>query len=127
VTGTTASTKQGQLGERLTLRRLIAENRVLSMGALAVLLALAATIVLTAVQSGPWRVTDSTSCSAWGSANQSRQHAYARLYVREHGALPSGARDIASVEDAINYGCTQAFSFDEADTLTVLQAIRRQY
>jgi hypothetical protein len=122
---THVSSQEGQVGERLTLRRLAAQNRALSFGALVVLVALAAMIVLGAVQSGPWRVSDSTACSTWGSANQSQQADYARLYVREHGALPT--RDATSVEDAINLGCTQAFSFDEADAVTVLQAIRRQY
>jgi hypothetical protein len=34
---------------------------------------------------------------------------------------------VSSIKDAIDAGCTQAFSFDEADTITVLQAARRQY
>ena len=127
MTDTHLSTQEAQPAERLTLRGLAADNRALSFGALAVLVALAAMIVLAAVQSGAWGVTDSTACSRWASANQSQQAAYARLYVREHGTLPSGARDATSVEDAINFGCTEAFSFDEADTVTVLQAIRRQY
>lgn len=121
------ATPGGETGDRLTLRKLIAENRALSLGAAAFILALAATIVLGAIESGPVRVSDSTACSTWGSANHNEQDAYARLYVKEHGALSSGARDIASVEDAINAGCTQAFSFDEADTVTVLQAIKHEY
>src|SRR5437879_4077551 len=105
----------------------MAENPVLSLGALGVVIVLAGMIVLGALQSGPLRVTDSTACSTWGSANHAEQAAYAGLYVKEHGALASGARDVASVEDAVNAGCTQAFSFDEADTVSVLQAIKHQY
>jgi hypothetical protein len=127
MTDTQLSSQEDQLHERLTLRSLVAQNRKLSLAALAVLVALAAMIVAGAVQSGPWRVSDSTACSTWGSANVSQQTAYARLYVREHGPLPNRARDATSVEDAINLGCAQAFSFDEADAITVLQAIRRQY
>jgi len=72
-------------------------------------------------------VSDSTSCSGWSSANQVQQHAYARLYVQEHGSLSNGARDAASVEAAINKGCLQAFGSDVADNVTVLQAINDQY
>jgi hypothetical protein len=114
-------------GVDLSLRKLMAENRALSLGALAIVVALAAMIVVGALASGPVRVSDSTSCSTWSSANRDAQTTYARLFVREHGALASGARDVSSIKDAIDAGCTQAFSFDEADTLTVLQAARRQY
>ena len=130
-TGTPARTGPGETrapeAEQLSLRKLMAEHRAVSLGALAVLLALAVTITLGALEAGNLRVTDSTSCSAWATANQSTQAAYARLYVREHGPVSGGARDVSSVEDAVNAGCTQAFSFDEADTVTVLQAARRQY
>ena len=105
----------------------MAENRALSLGAVALLVALAAMIVIGAVESGPVRVTDSTACSTWATANRAEQATYARVYVTKHGALSTGARDVTSVETAIDAGCTQAFSFDEADTVTVLQAIRRQY
>ena len=48
-------------------------------------------------------------------------------YVKEHGPLPSGASDAGTIEGVIDSGCTQAYGFDEADTITVLEAVRHQY
>lgn len=68
-------------------------------------------------------VSDSTTCTQWGSANQAQQAAYARLYVREHGTLRGGATSPGSVIAAINAGCAQAYGDDVSDTTTVVQAI----
>jgi len=68
-------------------------------------------------------VTDSTTCTTWGSTNQTQERAYALLYVREHGPFPSGARDPASVVAAINNGCGEAYVNDVEDNVTVVQAI----
>lgn len=73
------------------------------------------------------RISDSTSCSVWSSAPQRQRDAYAALYVKRHGPLPSGASDAATVEGVIDGGCIQAYGFDEADTVTVLESIRKQY
>ena len=43
---------------------------------------------------------------------------------------PPGEAQIPPVDDvlaSINFGCVQAFSSDEEDTVSVLQAIRGQY
>ena len=87
-----------------------------------IVLLLAMTLV-TALGSGRGSVSDATTCTQWGSANQTKQAAYARLYVREHGPLRSGATSPASVIAAINNGCGQAFSNDVSDTMTVVQAV----
>lgn len=68
-------------------------------------------------------VTDATTCAQWGSANQDRQNAYARLYIREHGVLAAAGTSPASVITAINNGCVQAFGEDVDDSTTVVQAI----
>jgi hypothetical protein len=117
----------GDGSEQWTLRRLIARNKRVSAAVLALIVVLLAGMVVEAVASRAAKISDATSCSAWSSANQLQQSAYAALYVREHRALPSRARDAGSVETAINDGCIQAFSFDESDTVTVLQAINHQY
>ena len=69
-------------------------------------------------------VTDSTTCTQWGSTNVNGQHAYARLYVREHGQLskrwgpaPTG------VINAINAGCFKAYGEDVSDQTNVVQAV----
>jgi hypothetical protein len=103
--------------------KLMADNKGLAMGALALLVVMLALFVVEFVGPRAGPVRDSTSCSQWSSANQAQQSAYAGLYVKEHGSLPSGASDAASVEAAINNGCMQAFGSDVADTVTVVRAI----
>ena len=90
-------------------------------------MALVATILVTDLGSRVSRITDSTSCSVWSSANTRERDAYAALYLKEHGALPSGASDAPTIEGVIDNGCTNAYGFDEADTVTVLQAIRQEF
>lgn len=110
-----------------TMRKLIARHKRLSIGSLALLVVMLALLVAAIAGSTAGAVGDTTSCAGWGSANQDQQQAYAALYVREHGSLPSGARDAASVEASINRGCMQAFGSDVADTVNVYQAINHQY
>lgn len=110
-----------------TVRGLIMAHKRVSAAILAILVASVAIIVITGLNSKLTRVSDSTPCSAWSSASDTMRSAYAALYVKEHGALPSGASDAGTVEGVIDDGCTAAYSFDEADTVTVLQALRKQY
>lgn len=85
--------------------------------------ALLAMFLIALLGSRAGAVTDATTCSQWGSANQSRQSAYARLYLREHRSVPGGGNSPASVLDAINNGCLRAYSDDVSATVSVLQAI----
>lgn len=119
--------RPGQGGERLSLLALMAKHKGLSIAALAVVLVMMAVFVLDALGPGAGPVSDTTTCSAWSSANQAQQSAYAALYVKEHGTLASGASDAASVEAAINDGCMQAFGSDVADTVNMVQAINHQF
>ena len=110
--------------ELWNVRRLIARHKV---GALVVagLCALAiAPFVLVALGSKAGGVTDATTCTAWGSANQTRQTAYGELYLSEHGPVPRWGGSPADVINAINSGCDAAYGDDVADTATVVQAIR---
>ncbi len=87
-----------------------------------------AMIALAVLGSKAGAVTDATTCSQWGSANQNRQTTYARLYVRERG--PVSARwgpAPTGVLNAINAGCTQAFGEGVSDSVTVVQAISRNF
>jgi hypothetical protein len=117
----------GQVGVDWTLRSLVVGHKRLSIGALAAIVVMVAVFVATIAGPSAGAVTDSTTCSGWGAANQVRQRAYASLYVREHGSLRDGARDAAGVEAAINTGCTQAFENDVSDSINVYQAINDQY
>ncbi len=96
--------------------------------ALVVIFAILLAIVLPAdLSSKLSRIADSTPCSVWSSANEGQRAAYAARYVKEHGPLPSGASDASTIEGVIDDGCTAAYSFDEADTVTVLQSIKKEY
>jgi hypothetical protein len=117
----------GQMGVDWTLRSLVIRHKRFSVGVLAVILVMLAVFVATVVGPGAGAVSDSTSCSEWGSANQAQQRAYGALYVKEHGPLRDGARNPASVEASVNTGCMQAFDNDVADDINVYQAINNQY
>ncbi len=97
-------------------------------GAIALLFVLlVVTIVPVFFSSSGEALSDSTSCSGWSSASQAQQNAYSQLYLKEYGALPSGARDASSVRSAINAACIQAAYLAEADDLSVIAAIKHQY
>lgn len=80
--------------------------------------------VLVALGSKAGAVTDATTCTGWGSANETRQTAYAELYLKEHGPIPRWGGSPAGVINAINSGCDVAYGDGVADTATVVQAIR---
>ena len=110
-----------------TTRALIARHKRAALAGLGVVIVMLTLLVVGIVGSDAGAVSDRSTCSAWSSANQDQQAAYAALYVHEHGALSNGAIDAASVEAAINKGCMQAFGSDAADLVNVDQAINRQY
>lgn len=124
---TGAPTAAPKGGESWTIRGLLGRHKLATSVVAAGIVALLATFVLAAVGSKAGAVSDSTSCTQWGAANQRQQAVYARLYVREHGALSDGQRSPASVITAINNGCTQAYGDDVSDTTTVVQAIRGDF
>jgi ABC-type glycerol-3-phosphate transport system substrate-binding protein len=68
-------------------------------------------------------VSDSTTCTTWGSANSDQQNAYARLYIEEHGAVRGVGTSPANVINAINIECLQAYNDDVSDSTTVVGAI----
>ncbi|HWD85137.1 MAG TPA: hypothetical protein VG321_05255 [Solirubrobacteraceae bacterium] len=106
---------------------LVSRYRWFALSTLAVVVILLVMFLVAVLGPKAGAVTDSTSCSQWGSTSQTDQAAYSRKYVREHGALSNGATSAAAVENAINHGCMAAYSSDEEDTVSVLQSIRKQY
>ena len=117
-------------GDRSTqpsLRRFLLRHRFLSLSAAAVIVVLAGFTALGIATSHSAPLSDATTCTRWSSAHQGQQDAYAALYLREHAALPSGARDTLSVEGAIDKSCVQAFSSDDEDRVTLLQAAQGDY
>jgi hypothetical protein len=122
--GTERTEPEGQAAAPWTVRALFARHKALGIGALALLVLLVAFTVVGVLASGPVAVSDSTTCTEWGSANYNQQRAYALRYLREHGSLPGGARDPASVVAAIGNGCTQAYANDVEDSVTLVQAVK---
>ena len=105
-------------------RALVARHRVAALAGLVAIALLLVIVVGGILTSRPVVVSDSTSCTTWGSANQTQQAAYARRYVSEHGPLPGGVTDPAKIVAAINAGCATANVNDVEDQVNVVQAIR---
>jgi hypothetical protein len=127
---TSASTRQpgegaqpGQDFQPWTLWGLIAKHKVGTLILVGLIALAVIPFVLVAVGSKAGAVTDATTCTGWGSADQTRQTAYAELYLREHGPIPRWGGSPADVINAINSGCDQAYGDDVADTATIVQAI----
>ncbi len=118
---------QGYSPEDLKLRKLLAKHKLFALCAAASVALMLAMLLFAVFGPKAGTVTDSTSCSQWGSTNQVRQADYARLYVREHGPLSDGASSVGAVEGAINSGCMIAYENDEETTVSVLESIRKEY
>jgi hypothetical protein len=113
--------------EQWSLLALLTRDKRVLAGVLVLLASIVGVAVIEIEGPKVTSVSDSTSCSQWGSVTDNEQAAYARLYLREHRVLPDGATGVANVEYAINFGCVQAYGSDEEDSVSVLQAIRGQY
>ena len=107
-----------------TTRALFARHKLIGICGVALLVLLIAIILAGVLGSSTVVVSDSSTCATWSSAKETQQLAYGQRYIREHGALPSGAPSPTSVVAAINAGCTQAFDNDAEEDVTVVQAIK---
>jgi hypothetical protein len=116
----------GDASETWTTWGLISKHKIAAGVGVVLLLLLLVIIVGGLVSAKPVVVSDATTCTSWGATNQTQQRAYALLYVREHGPVPSGARDPAAVIAAINNGCSEAYVNDVEDNVTVVQALQPQ-
>ena len=119
-TGT--STAAAEDGEFSTFGALM-RHKYVALGLAAVVAFMLAMILVAVFGAKAGAVSDSTTCTQWGSANQVKQATYAKLYVKEHGPLRGGGRSPSDVIAAINDGCTRAYGEDVSDTVTVTQAI----
>lgn len=117
----------GDADETWTTWGLIVKHKVTAAVSLVLLILLLVIVVGGILAARPAMVTDSTTCTAWGSANQTQQHAYAQRYVRDHGPLSGGVTNPASVVSAINNGCGEAYANDVEDNVSVVQAIKGQF
>jgi hypothetical protein len=119
-----STTETRQDFELWSIRGLIVKHKLAALVVAGLCAATVVTLVLVVLGSRAGAVTDRTTCTQWGSTNQSGQTAYARLYLSEHGAVASYGSTPAAVIDAINFGCGVAYGDDVGDTATVVQAIR---
>lgn len=125
---TSASTTQPTHGTELwTVRRIIARHKLGTLVLAGLCALMVVPLVLVALGSTAGAITDATTCTLWGNANQTRQTAYAELYLREHGPIPRWGGSPADVINAINWGCGVAYGDAVADTATVVQAIKGNY
>jgi hypothetical protein len=123
-----SATETSQDRQPSTFRGLIASHKVIALGVAALCAVMLATFLAAALGAKAGAVTDSSTCTQWGSANVDRQDAYARLYVREHGPVSRGWGPApVGVINAINAGCDQAFGEDVSDSVSVVQAISRNF
>ena len=107
-----------------TVRGLIASHKKASLVIAGLCVLTVGFSVLMAVGPMAGAVTDSTTCTQWGSTNVNGQDAYARLYVREHGPVSRRWGPApAGVVNAINAGCFKAYGEDVSDQTDVVQAI----
>lgn len=124
MSGSAPATATDRHAELLTIRGLVAGHRWAALVAAAVCALLVAMFLVAVFGAKAGPVTDGTLCMQWGSTNLDRQNAYARLYLKEHGPIRgSGTSPVASVINAINDGCLQAFNDDVEESTTVVQAI----
>jgi hypothetical protein len=123
-----SGTRTGNVGEAWSVRRLIAAHKPAALGIAAIIAVMLAMILVAALGAKGGAVSDATTCTQWGSANVNEQSAYARLYVREHGPVsPRWGPAPAGIVKAINAGCAQAFGENVSDSVTVVQAISRNF
>jgi len=118
-----SGTQPSQIDTPWTVRGLIAGHRTAALLSGAALVVMVALIAVAMLAASGGAVTDATTCTQWGSSNVHQQHAYATLYVKEHGSVPKWGTAPAMVINAINAGCFQAYGEDVDDTTTVVQAI----
>lgn len=114
--------------ERPTLRGVMRRHKGASAVAIVVVVLLVAFTVAAAVSSSSTAaLSDSTSCTQWVAARPEQQNAYSQLYLKEHGALSSGASGPATVRSAITSACSQAAYLGESDDVSVLAAVRHDF
>ncbi len=118
-----SGTQASQIDPPYTIRGLIASHKPAAVFAAAALVVMVALIAVAIVAAKGGAVSDATTCTDWGSANVDQQYAYAKLYVREHGAVPRWGTAPTMVINAINAGCFQAYGEDVSDNTTLVQAI----
>ena len=106
----------------MTLRALIAAHKLIALGAAASCALLVAMFLFAVLGPKAGAITDTTTCSAWGSATWSQQTAFARGYVYEHGPV-AGHITSTDIINLVTNECLVASGEDVDDTTTIVQAM----
>ncbi len=114
----------GEAADTWNTRALVAQHKLAALAGLVVLALLLVIVVGGILTAQPVVVSDSTSCTTWGSASQTQQLAYARRYASKRGPLAGGVTDPARIVAAINAGCAEANVNDVEDQVNVVQALQ---
>jgi hypothetical protein len=107
-------------------RELMSANKPLMIGVAALIAAVLAAVAIGLLAGSSGAVSDSTLCSGWSSASQTKQQAYGELYLQEHGPVANGVSTPSGVVAAINKGCMDALASGIEDNVNVVQAISGQ-
>jgi hypothetical protein len=105
-----------------TVRHLLAAHKPVAFAAAATCAVMVAMLLFAVLGPKAGAVTDATTCSQWGSANWNQQTAYARLYVREHGAIDGQTSPMAII-NGIDNECMVAYGEDVDDTTSIVRAL----
>ena len=90
-------------------------------------LAIALTVIPAIVGSSGGPLSDSTNCSQWSAASSAQKAAYVQLYLDEYGSFSGAGRTSAAVRTTIEHGCIRAAFLGEADSVSVLAAVRGEF
>ena len=109
-----------------SLKKLILAHKRAAAGVIAVVLVLVGVMVGAALPSArDVSLSDSSTCSAWGSASQAQRSAYARRYVAEYAS--NGARDQDTTEADLTGACNHAAYLGEADDISLVAAMNHAF
>src|SRR6202012_3284793 len=107
--------------ERWNLLSLLRRHpRVTAASLLAVVAAVAVTILTTVGNARPQPLANAASCAQGAAATRSEQLAYSNLYIDEYGRFADTARRADEVRAQISRACTHASYLGEADDITIL-------
>jgi len=109
-----------------SLKKLILAHRRATAGVIAVVVVLVGVMVAAALPSArALSLSDSSTCSAWGSASQAQRSAYAALYLTEYPT--SRVRDQDTTEADLTGACNHAAYLGEADDISLVAAMNHAF
>jgi hypothetical protein len=106
---------------------ILAHKRAAAVVVAIVLFAIAITVVPALAGSNSGALNDATTCSQWAAASAGQKSAYAQRYLDEYGSFSGAGRNLNAVQNTITQRCVRAAYLGEADDVSVLAAVRRDF